>query len=33
MAIAQILIMVGFFSSLIFTLQVLVPAKKGHPII
>ncbi len=33
MAIAQVLIMLGFFSSLIFAIQVLVPAKKSHPIV
>ena len=33
MALDQILILIGFFSSLIFTIQVLAPAKKSHPII
>jgi hypothetical protein len=33
MALAQILITLGFFASLIFTIQVLVPGKSSHPII
>jgi len=33
MAFTQILITIGFFTSLIFTIQVLVPAKKSHPIV
>ena len=33
MALDQILILIGFFSCLIFTIQVMVPAKKNHPII
>ena len=32
MAIAQILIMIGFFSSLIFVIQALVPVRNSHPI-
>jgi len=33
MAVDQILITIGFFGSLIFAIQILVPAKKGHPIV